>query len=177
MKTVPLLCGTLASLALAAPTKPNVWKRYGPDHPPYPYSVPEAPSPTGGMIPSGVPWPSGAPMPSEAPCPDSTTPQPTGFQPPPYPYPYPYPHHPHPQPTGTAPSISISTSTSTSTSISTSSASPSCSPNGELLCNGPSQFGLCNWGQVVWQNVSLGTACIDGQIVGVGIYGEGREET
>ncbi|KAH0094024.1 hypothetical protein KCU96_g6384, partial [Aureobasidium melanogenum] len=44
--------------------------------------------------------------------------------------------------------------------------STSCSTNGALICNGPTQFGLCNFGQVVWQPVAPGTACEDGQIVG-----------
>ncbi|KAH0261128.1 hypothetical protein KCU91_g14209, partial [Aureobasidium melanogenum] len=44
--------------------------------------------------------------------------------------------------------------------------STSCSTNGALVCNGPTQFGLCNFGQVVWQPVAPGTACEDGQIVG-----------
>ncbi|TKA39395.1 hypothetical protein B0A54_10414 [Friedmanniomyces endolithicus] len=39
-----------------------------------------------------------------------------------------------------------------------------CSRNGELLCNGPNEFGLCNWGRVVWQPVAPGTACVDGAI-------------
>lgn len=43
-----------------------------------------------------------------------------------------------------------------------------CSTNGAIVCNGESQFGLCNWGEVVWQHVAAGTACRDGEIVAVG---------
>jgi hypothetical protein len=48
---------------------------------------------------------------------------------------------------------------STGTAIGT-----SCSPNGALVCNGETQFGLCNWGAVVWQPVAAGTKCRDGKI-------------
>ncbi|KAF2484704.1 hypothetical protein BDY17DRAFT_296164 [Neohortaea acidophila] len=40
-----------------------------------------------------------------------------------------------------------------------------CSPNGKLICKGQYQYGLCNFGSVVFQSVALGTKCIDGQIV------------
>ena len=40
----------------------------------------------------------------------------------------------------------------------------SCSPNGAVVCNGPHEFGLCNWGKVVFQPVAAGTACHDGMI-------------
>lgn len=40
-----------------------------------------------------------------------------------------------------------------------------CTSNGELICNGESQFGLCNNGKVVFQAVAAGTMCKDGQIV------------
>ncbi|KAK4615304.1 hypothetical protein CLAFUW4_09879 [Fulvia fulva] len=62
-------------------------------------------------------------------------------------------------PTGTAPPVPISTG------------SASCPVDGAVVCNGPNYFGLCNFGSVVWQRVSDGTACVDGQIVGTGIYG------
>lgn len=39
-----------------------------------------------------------------------------------------------------------------------------CSPNGALICNGETQFGLCNWGKVIWQNVAAGTKCHEGKI-------------
>ncbi|KAF1994067.1 lytic polysaccharide monooxygenase [Amniculicola lignicola CBS 123094] len=39
-----------------------------------------------------------------------------------------------------------------------------CSTPGELLCNGETQFGLCNNGNVVWQPVAPGTKCQGGKI-------------
>jgi hypothetical protein len=39
-----------------------------------------------------------------------------------------------------------------------------CSPDGALVCNGETQFGLCNWGKVIWQPVAAGTKCQDGKI-------------
>ncbi|KAH7038512.1 hypothetical protein B0J12DRAFT_256004 [Macrophomina phaseolina] len=36
--------------------------------------------------------------------------------------------------------------------------------SGELVCNGTSQFGICNWGKVVWQDVAAGTICENGAI-------------
>ncbi|EME39405.1 hypothetical protein DOTSEDRAFT_28563 [Dothistroma septosporum NZE10] len=61
-------------------------------------------------------------------------------------------------PTGTAPPVPISTR------------SASCPVDGAVVCNGPNYFGLCNFGSVVWQRVSDGTACADGEVVGTGIY-------
>ncbi|KAH8710200.1 hypothetical protein GQ44DRAFT_731196 [Phaeosphaeriaceae sp. PMI808] len=40
----------------------------------------------------------------------------------------------------------------------------SCSTNGAIVCNGEKQFGLCNNGKVVWQDVAAGTACANGVI-------------
>lgn len=45
-----------------------------------------------------------------------------------------------------------------------SSTDSTCSTNGALLCNGSSQFGLCDNGNVVWQTVAAGTTCSNGQI-------------
>jgi hypothetical protein len=39
-----------------------------------------------------------------------------------------------------------------------------CSTNGAIVCNGEKQFGLCNNGNVVWQDVAAGTACANGVI-------------
>ncbi|KAL5119542.1 hypothetical protein ACEQ8H_002607 [Pleosporales sp. CAS-2024a] len=39
-----------------------------------------------------------------------------------------------------------------------------CSTNGAVVCNGAQQFGLCNNGNVVWQKVAAGTACVNGVI-------------
>jgi hypothetical protein len=40
----------------------------------------------------------------------------------------------------------------------------SCSTNGAIVCNGEKQFGLCNNGNVVWQDVASGTACSNGVV-------------
>ena len=40
-----------------------------------------------------------------------------------------------------------------------------CSNEGGVVCNGDSQFGLCNFGQVVWQPVADGTKCSNDAIV------------
>jgi hypothetical protein len=39
-----------------------------------------------------------------------------------------------------------------------------CSTNGAIVCNGEKQFGLCNNGNVVWQDVAAGTACVNGVV-------------
>ena len=39
-----------------------------------------------------------------------------------------------------------------------------CSPHGSIVCNGETQFGICNFGSVVWQDVAAGTKCKDGVI-------------
>lgn len=39
-----------------------------------------------------------------------------------------------------------------------------CSEEGAVVCNGESQFGVCNGGQVVYQPVAAGTKCSNGQI-------------
>lgn len=38
--------------------------------------------------------------------------------------------------------------------------------DGQVICNGTSQFGLCNRGSVVWQDVSAGMVCQGGKVVG-----------
>ena len=55
-------------------------------------------------------------------------------------------------PTGTAAPYPLSTGTS-------------CSPNGGVVCSGPSQFGICNWGKVTFGPVAAGTKCVGGEIV------------
>ena len=40
----------------------------------------------------------------------------------------------------------------------------SCSTNGAIVCNGATQFGLCDNGNVVFQAVAAGTTCSNGQI-------------
>lgn len=38
------------------------------------------------------------------------------------------------------------------------------SNNGQLVCNGTTHFGICNWGKVLWQSVADGTICENGTI-------------
>ncbi|KAI4801238.1 hypothetical protein E4T44_11651 [Aureobasidium sp. EXF-8845] len=64
----------------------------------------------------------------------------------------------------------LSTSSPTSPSIPDSVPPPysnttTCTTNGALICNGPTQYGLCNFGKVIWQPVAPGTACQENQIV------------
>ncbi|KAL1656651.1 hypothetical protein SLS61_000447 [Didymella pomorum] len=44
------------------------------------------------------------------------------------------------------------------------SGSTTCSENGAIVCNGTTQFGICNNGSVVWQAVAAGTTCNNGTI-------------
>jgi hypothetical protein len=48
-----------------------------------------------------------------------------------------------------------------------------CSQNGAVVCNGPTQFGLCNNGNVVWQAVAAGTTCTNGVISKRAVYNDG----
>ncbi|USP82665.1 lytic polysaccharide monooxygenase [Curvularia clavata] len=47
---------------------------------------------------------------------------------------------------------------------STGGGSGTCSQNGAIVCNGSTQFGICNNGNVVWQAVASGTTCSNGVI-------------
>jgi hypothetical protein len=40
-----------------------------------------------------------------------------------------------------------------------------CPIDGQLVCAGTKQWGLCNWGKVQFQPVAAGTQCLDGEIV------------
>lgn len=42
--------------------------------------------------------------------------------------------------------------------------SSTCSTDGAIVCNGSTQFGICNGGSVVWQAVAPGTTCNGGTI-------------
>ncbi|KAK3053372.1 hypothetical protein LTR09_005541 [Extremus antarcticus] len=42
---------------------------------------------------------------------------------------------------------------------------PTCPENGALVCNGETEFGICNWGHVLFVPVAQGTRCVDGKIV------------
>lgn len=44
-------------------------------------------------------------------------------------------------------------------------AGSACSKNGELVCNGTGEFGICNWGRVHFAPVAKGTTCQNGRIV------------
>jgi hypothetical protein len=59
------------------------------------------------------------------------------------------------------PSGSPSSSSNSSGSANT---SGQCTTDGAVVCNGPTQFGLCNGGSVVWQAVAAGTTCSNGSI-------------
>ena len=150
MHATTLLITGLATLAAASPM--NVVRRQdspSPDVAPYPYdssdsSDSDTPSPSGGFNP--YPAPSGMPIPSGGNYPYSS---PSGMPTPSGAY----------YPTGTGVSVPYPTGQA------------SCPTDGALVCNGPSQFGLCNFGQVVWQQVALGTQCQDGQIVFAPGYG------
>jgi hypothetical protein len=49
--------------------------------------------------------------------------------------------------------------------------SSTCTENGAIVCNGDSQFGLCNNGEVVWQDVAAGTTCSNGAVTKRGYNG------
>lgn len=51
-----------------------------------------------------------------------------------------------------------------SASSSGESGSNSCTQDGMIVCNGPTQFGICNHSSVVWQAVAAGTTCSNGSI-------------
>lgn len=67
-------------------------------------------------------------------------------------------------PTGSPSSSSGSTSSGSTSSGSVSSAGQ-CTTEGAIVCNGSSQFGLCDHGSVVWQAVAVGTTCSNGAIL------------
>jgi hypothetical protein len=46
-----------------------------------------------------------------------------------------------------------------------------CTENGKVVCNGTTQFGLCNNGEVVWQAVAAGTTCVNGSVTKRGYNG------
>lgn len=66
---------------------------------------------------------------------------------------------------------SPSTGAPSTGSPSTGGASGSCSEDGAIVCNGATQFGICNKGQVTWQAVAAGTQCADGKIAKRGYNG------
>lgn len=40
-----------------------------------------------------------------------------------------------------------------------------CPTDGIIVCDGTSKFGLCNFGEVTFQQVAAGTKCLDGKII------------
>lgn len=51
-----------------------------------------------------------------------------------------------------------------SSSSSSGSSFDSCSSEGEIVCQSPTIFGLCNHGKVAWQDVAAGTQCNEGVV-------------
>ena len=69
------------------------------------------------------------------------------------------------KPTGTAPAAGNGASGAAPTSApAAGGSSGTCTTNGAVVCNGPTQFGLCDNGSVVWQAVAAGTTCSNGTI-------------
>ncbi|EME49105.1 hypothetical protein DOTSEDRAFT_49429 [Dothistroma septosporum NZE10] len=66
-------------------------------------------------------------------------------------------------PASTAGSAAAPVGTGSSSSFGSSTGE--CSSDGEVICNGTSQFGICNHGNVVYQAVAAGTQCKDGSIM------------
>ena len=54
---------------------------------------------------------------------------------------------------------------SPSSSSGSAGSSGQCTTDGAMVCNGPTQFGLCDHGSVVWQAVAAGTTCSNGAIL------------
>ncbi|KAF2496397.1 hypothetical protein BU16DRAFT_549904 [Lophium mytilinum] len=59
-----------------------------------------------------------------------------------------------------APSIPVAPSGSPSTG----GGGGTCSKNGDIVCKGEDQYGICNFGNVIWQPVAAGTKCQNGKI-------------
>ena len=69
------------------------------------------------------------------------------------------------KPTATAPAAGTGASGAAPTSAPAAGGSiGTCTTNGAVVCNGTTQFGLCNNGSVVWQAVAAGTTCSNGTI-------------
>jgi len=133
------------------PTKPAT-----PEPQPTKPATPE-PQPTKPAAPAPQPSKPSAAQPSQ---PSTPEPQPTKPS-----APKPQPTQPS-YPTAPAPAMPSATGTTGTTPSSPSSgnASGTCTTNGAVVCNGERQFGICNFGQVVWQDVAAGTTCSGGVI-------------
>ncbi|KAF2476428.1 uncharacterized protein BDR25DRAFT_300433 [Lindgomyces ingoldianus] len=69
-----------------------------------------------------------------------------------------------------APAAGTGTGTPASPTAPSTGGGATCSQNGAIVCNGANQFGLCNNGNVVWQNVAAGTTCSNGTIQKRAVY-------
>ncbi|KAF9698931.1 hypothetical protein EKO04_003101 [Ascochyta lentis] len=67
-------------------------------------------------------------------------------------------------PAASAPAAGTGTTPATPTTAPAASGDGTCSTEGAIVCNGTTQFGLCNQGKVVWQAVAAGTTCSNGTI-------------
>jgi len=66
---------------------------------------------------------------------------------------------------GVAQSTGTAAASGTTGASGSSSGTCSSANDGAIMCNGPTQFGLCNNGNVVWQQVAPGTTCSNGNIM------------
>ncbi|KAI8937724.1 hypothetical protein NX059_005424 [Plenodomus lindquistii] len=74
------------------------------------------------------------------------------------------------KPTGTG-SPAVPTTPSSPSPPSEGGSAGTCTSEGAIVCNGTTQFGLCNGGKVVWQAVASGTTCTNGVIAKRGYNG------
>ncbi|KAF2632537.1 lytic polysaccharide monooxygenase, partial [Macroventuria anomochaeta] len=64
----------------------------------------------------------------------------------------------------TTPAAGTGASGATPTTAPAAGGDGTCTTDGAIVCNGTTQFGLCNQGKVVWQAVAAGTTCSNGTI-------------
>lgn len=76
-----------------------------------------------------------------------------------------------PAPVASAPATGTGTSPAAPTTAPAASGGSTCTTDGAIVCNGTTQFGLCNQGNVVWQAVAAGTTCSNGTIQKRGFNG------
>jgi hypothetical protein len=68
------------------------------------------------------------------------------------------------KPAATTPAAGTGASGATPTTAPAAGGEGTCTTDGAIVCNGTTQFGLCNQGKVVWQAVAAGTTCSNGTI-------------
>ena len=68
------------------------------------------------------------------------------------------------KPAASAPAAGTGTTPAAPTTAPAAGGDGTCTTDGAIVCNGTSQFGLCNQGKVVWQAVAAGTTCSNGTI-------------